>query len=255
MKRGNNLLLMICLLLTATSSAQPISIGQKIPHLVVNNLINTPHPEISLNTLNGKTVIIDFWATWCKPCLDGFIEFEKLQKKFGNNIQIIAVSPETPERLRRFIKNRPVKFWIASDSGNNLRKVFPYTTVPHTILIDPKGIVQAITSGLEINERVVSLVSKGLKPDVSLKIDPVDEDDAEVFPADSSVSDRFIIQPFREGKSSYSRSGGKGFENRRLTYINLHFTVPLMEAYGFLYSRVRFENIDSSDNQRKIFFA
>ncbi|HEY0042794.1 MAG TPA: TlpA disulfide reductase family protein, partial [Flavisolibacter sp.] len=49
--------------------------------------------------------VLDFWATWCVPCVKAFPKMAAIQKQYSKEVQVIAVSNESPDRISRFIKN------------------------------------------------------------------------------------------------------------------------------------------------------
>jgi len=69
--------------------------------------------EATLNTVDDRTYIINFWATWCKPCIEELPYFEELQAKGGNGIKVILVSLDFPDKLesqlKPFIADKKIK--------------------------------------------------------------------------------------------------------------------------------------------------
>lgn len=82
-------------------------IGSKVPNLKFKELLNDPSSQSSLYDYTEDFVILDFWATWCGPCLSEFPKMSELQKLYPNKLKIIAVTDEGPERIKSFLKNRP----------------------------------------------------------------------------------------------------------------------------------------------------
>jgi cytochrome c biogenesis protein CcmG/thiol:disulfide interchange protein DsbE len=76
----------ISLLLCAQAMSQALTVGDKLPALSVDNCIlpgstNMVVKNISLQNFAGKIIILDFWATWCGPCISSMPKYEKFQKK------------------------------------------------------------------------------------------------------------------------------------------------------------------------------
>ena len=91
MMRNN---LFVLLLLSAVSVfGQEIQIGEKVPAFKVE-LVDEDQSVFSFDGSTGKAVLIDFWASWCSPCVAGMPHLEALQKKFKGRLQVISASEE-----------------------------------------------------------------------------------------------------------------------------------------------------------------
>lgn len=146
------LFLIICA--TACKKENTIAeLGKPAPNYKFTNILNSIENEISLNDLKGKPVILEFWATWCGPCIPAMKKLDSLQQEFKDDIEIITISPEKKERLEKFIKKSNTSLRIVSDSAHTVN--FKYKIIPHTIIIDKNGIVKGITSPKNINKEVI----------------------------------------------------------------------------------------------------
>lgn len=110
--------------------------------------------RISLESLRGKVVLLDFWATWCQPCVKAVPSLQKLQKAHAADpFVMVAVSGDEDENAwRRFtVKNNMVwpQFW---DGSSHLRQAFGVTALPTYVLLDAEGIVQARITGAGFHE-------------------------------------------------------------------------------------------------------
>jgi len=95
----------------------------------------------------GKVVLLDFWATWCKPCIKTFPELERLQKTYGpEGLQILGLTRldnrQTEADIEAFIDNQSFVYPIglSDESLNNL--AYGIGAIPHVVLIDKKGVVR-----------------------------------------------------------------------------------------------------------------
>jgi thiol-disulfide isomerase/thioredoxin len=235
-------LLVILILLTFSSNVNslPLTLGDKLPGIAISNLVNAPVSTVELQSLKGKVIVLDFWATWCKGCIEGFPKMQSIQNKFADKVQIIAVTDEGTDRIKRFLKNRPLNFWMASDSLGILKQWFPFHSLPHVVIIDAEGIVQAITSGKETTENVIEQVLKGERPSVSFKREIVEE--GKVFAEVKTGEEYFEMKGFQAGIT-----GAMSRTSNSLIYINTNFERFYLDAYGVLVTRLRYENIDWSE--------
>jgi len=102
---------------------------------------------VKLSELKGKRVVLDFWATWCPPCVKEVPRFIRLRRDVPeSNLVILGVSKEDADTLRSFVKEKRVNYLIAS--ADNLPS--PYrdvTGIPTTFFIDRRGAIQKVAVG------------------------------------------------------------------------------------------------------------
>jgi len=108
-----------------------------------------------LESLHGKVVLVDFWASWCAPCLRSFPWMNDLQQKLGDDgLVVVAVNVDQDRELAdAFLKKVPVQFRIEYDQAGDLAKQFGVENMPTSFLIDRAGQVRARHSGFRDKQR------------------------------------------------------------------------------------------------------
>lgn len=106
-------------------------------------------PDLSGNsvTLSGLLergpVVLDFWATWCGPCVKELPFIQKLHEEFADSgIIIVGVSEDTPKtvsRVKPFVKSRKLTFPILLDKNQDLMRTFKIASIPYICIIDQSG--------------------------------------------------------------------------------------------------------------------
>lgn len=144
-------------------------LGKPVPDYTFHNVLNNNGDNISLQELKGKTVILEFWATWCGSCIPAMKKLDSLQTQFENELEVIAISTENTERLEKFIKNTNSTLKIVSDSCHV--EFFKYHYIPHSIIVDKNGIVRAITNPENINQEIIANLISNNEIDLKLKDD------------------------------------------------------------------------------------
>lgn len=98
--------------------------------------------NVELKSLLGKgPIIVDFWATWCSPCLKELPELSKLQKKY-ENIQVIAISVDKSRKInqvKREVKSHHYKFITLLDKSGVYQKKLNIQNIPQTFFLDKDG--------------------------------------------------------------------------------------------------------------------
>lgn len=102
--------------------------------------------RVSLDDLQGKVVLIDFWATWCQPCRDALPHIKEIAKKFqGQPLAILSVSLDDNEQeWKDFITKNEMTWLQYRDGGfgGPISKMFDVEAIPHTFTIDADGVLQ-----------------------------------------------------------------------------------------------------------------
>jgi thiol-disulfide isomerase/thioredoxin len=102
--------------------------------------------RISLDDLQGKVVLLDFWATWCGPCREALPHVRDIAKKFqGQPLVILSVSLDSDEeKWKEFVAKNEMTWPQYRDGGfsGSIAKMFSVTAIPHTFTIDADGVLQ-----------------------------------------------------------------------------------------------------------------
>lgn len=123
--------------------AQENAKNQPMPELDFEHLLNGQENSlVTQKDLKGQIVILEFWTTWCAPCIKQFPKINKLSKDYADKgVKFISITPESPEIVERFLKRRSLDTWIAMDTDQSVLEYFGIHAYPTTIVIDKNGIV------------------------------------------------------------------------------------------------------------------
>jgi len=131
-----------------------LTIGDSLPKLILSNVIHQADPTIEVGGANGKLLIIEFWATWCTPCVANMPKLDSLQKEFKKDVTILPVTYQTSEEVKLLFskseKLKRVSIPIVT-SDNILRAIFPHKSLPHYVWVNQNGKIIAITGEGELN--------------------------------------------------------------------------------------------------------
>ena len=121
------------------------------------------------DSLEGKVVMVDFWASWCGPCKETFPVMNDFQKKYGDKgLVIIAINEdEKSSDMQDFLKDNPATFVVVRDAEQKLVAKAGIQTMPSSFMLDENGKVRFTHSGYhgaqtrkQYEEEIQSLLKK-----------------------------------------------------------------------------------------------
>lgn len=237
---------MAVLCLNSRLNAQPqynmdLQIGQILPEVPFPSRIGPNTSSKKISDFKGKLLILDFWATWCAPCLATIPKNEALQRKFSKELQFINVGYEPEATIRKiynrlYPKNETDILWLTEDK--TLVKMFPHTYLPHYVWIDRTGRYVAAT---ELGEITEENIMSGLKGDFSKLKPKTDKAAAKVVEvaADKDIVFESVLKKYQPGgRSHFKFFASDSLLGRRCELDNL----SLISLFWHAYRRVDYFN-------------
>lgn len=125
------------LLVTACSAgSHPPRIGNTAPDFTLTDSQHT----VELSQLRGKPVLLNFWATWCPPCVEEMPSLLQLHKELGDKVIILAVSEDADDgAYKQFVRDHNVDLLTVRDPRQNTNEIYGTFKFPETYVIDRNG--------------------------------------------------------------------------------------------------------------------
>ena len=140
-----------------------LAVGNKFPDFEEKDLAGKP---LSVSNYKGKVVLVDFWATWCGPCVNELPNVLKAYEKYHpQGFEIVGISLDSDqEKLANFIKNRKMswqQFFDGKGWGNKLAAKYGVNSIPATYLLDSDGkIVAKDLRGEALGAQLAKMLAK-----------------------------------------------------------------------------------------------
>jgi cytochrome c biogenesis protein CcmG/thiol:disulfide interchange protein DsbE len=128
--------------------AAEIRVGSLAPDFTLND-VHTNQP-VSVRSLLGKPVLINFWGTWCPPCRAEMPEIQDLYARFKGEVQFVGISMgprDEPAGVMQFIKQYKFTWTFLHDADSSVTTLYQVQGLPSTFFIDKDGVIRAIHVG------------------------------------------------------------------------------------------------------------
>ncbi len=130
----------LAILSACYTGSRPKGIGHRAPSFTVQD----SEREISLSQFRGQIVILNFWASWCAPCIAETPSLVNMQSRLQTKgIIVVAISADKDEAAyRRFIKNYGINFLTVRDPSERIQHMYGTMQLPETYIIDREGLLR-----------------------------------------------------------------------------------------------------------------
>lgn len=236
----------------ATPNAKPdVTVGQPSGELALPTILNGTITHGSLSSYHGKLLILDFWATWCSPCIGGMPHMLDIQHQFGDKVQVLLVASDDSATVQKFYAKRPeLKLTTAVGQKtvfDSLARRYGVATLGTYVWIDATGTVRAITGQEQVTPENVQAILDG-KPvnltgmatlGVRQSLNP--DEPFMIGTNTGGITDftfHSVLTPFLPGVGAGMSAGGK-YGARRVHLFNVPALMLFSTAMGGVQGRVQ----------------
>jgi peroxiredoxin len=127
--------------LASSAAAQKLEKGAPAPEIASVHWHNAPPGEQpTLENLRGQVLLLEFWGTWCAPCVRAMPRIQQLHERYAERgVTVLALSYETPEVLEPFLKKHRYTFRSGSDPEKQVIAAYGIRSWPTSVVIDAEG--------------------------------------------------------------------------------------------------------------------
>ncbi len=163
MIRLPSIVALLSLALTAQTAAARIGVGDLTPPITLEALTNVPdeapaHDALSWDHFDGQTVVLEFWGTWCGPCVAAIPHLNELaEATAGEDVAFLAVTFEETGIVEKFLDKMEMNSWIGHDTDRSMVEAFGVRAWPTTFIVRD-GVVLERTHPMQLTgDRLLKL--------------------------------------------------------------------------------------------------
>ena len=158
-------------LLLALPAFCDVKPGDTAPAIHLQAFVPSQPVDAAIASLKGKAIVLEFWATWCAPCVGAIPHLNQLVDQFaGKPIQFISVTDEDPETIAEFLKKHPIHGLVGTDKDKVMQKAFGFRSIPHTVLIGADGKLAGIIGPGQLEVSYLEDLAGGRSPKLLLPV-------------------------------------------------------------------------------------
>jgi thiol-disulfide isomerase/thioredoxin len=114
-----------------------------LPRVEADGALGAP---VSLADQRGKVVVVDFWATWCRPCLESMPALDQVARAHAGDVVVLSINLDDPKAARAIFTDKHYAMTLLADDGETAER-YGVTTIPHLVLVDRGGTVREVVRG------------------------------------------------------------------------------------------------------------
>ncbi len=161
-------------------------IGRSAPDFTLTDLNGK---TVSLKSLQGKVVLLNFWATWCGPCVAEMPYLEKLSREYKNKgVIILGINNEEANLARDFVKRRRYTFDTLIDAERQVTRLYRINAIPQSFFITKEGKIAEYFRGARRDSDFRNGIEKALAEKIEVRVLSADGALAVALPAPKLVS-------------------------------------------------------------------
>mgnify|MGYP005725484971 CR=1 FL=1 len=146
-----------------------LTVGDKAPDLNFRKMGQmNGEKNVTWEDYQNQVVIIDFWATWCPPCIESIPHLNQLTEAFKDKpVTFLSITYEPEEMLTAFLKKHPLKTIVGSDNDFAMFKSYKAWGIPMVVIVNREGFIASIVHPTKLTTEVIETVLEGKIPDVT----------------------------------------------------------------------------------------
>jgi len=157
------------------ASSDSLTIGDRIPAgIEFSSVLHYHSDKLRLEDYTGKFTILQFWAPTCTASIGSLSYMDKLDIKYRDRIEVIPITTFAGNQVEKVFEGynslKDVQLPMVVNA-TKMRELFPHSTIPHFVILDPEGVVVAITGQEDLTSENLDLLLAGKESNFRYKVD------------------------------------------------------------------------------------
>lgn len=183
--------------------------GDQAPMLAIEETLSgSVDGDADWATLRGKATVLEFWATWCAPCVQVIPHLNGLADDLSEeDIRFVSITDEEEGTVAPFLESIPISGLVGLDLDRSAFRDYGVLSIPTTFLVDKEGVIQAVTRAHDLTKEDLLDLIAGRRPDV-----PEIEDFREFFEVEDEGAEAVFeisVRPSTKPESGMARGPGR----------------------------------------------
>lgn len=147
----------------ALEDRAPATTREPLPDVPLEGFGGEDAPAVDLAAYRGAPLVVNFWASWCVPCVEEMPDFQRFSQERGAEVALLGVNvQDAPANAQAFVEELGITYDLASDPGGDLYTAVRGFGMPTTLLVDPEGTIVYRHTGPLDAEALGALVDEHL---------------------------------------------------------------------------------------------
>lgn len=213
-------------------------LGEPAPVLAFEETLNgSADGDTEWAGLEGKATVLEFWATWCAPCVQAIPHLNELADDLSeHHIRFISITDEEQRIVAPFLESIPISGLVGLDLDRSVFTDYGVQAIPATFLVDREGVIQAVTNAHDLTrEHLLDLIA-GRRPDVPQRQEPDLDEFFKIGDPGPEAVFHVLVRP-----STRTEERGMSRSPREIRLIGYPPETMLQVAYGVSAGRLLME--------------
>ncbi len=146
-------------------------VGDQVQKIAIRKSLNTDQGLTDLNSKKGQLILLDFFGTWCVPCIKALPALTTLQQKYKEQLFVVLISNEEQTRLQKFLAARKgFTLPVIADEDNSITNLFQPPAYPYTVIIKDGKLIAITEAAAITGNDIENWLTATVEPEIKIPV-------------------------------------------------------------------------------------